>query len=149
MKKLNLLRRFLLVLIVISIAGMVGNIGTKYFSHSNYSPTNFQFWLSIVANILFYIGLYYAHLGFTIIKKQNSFTNKSNFYFNKSALLLIVSSITHTLLITLNYSTTSKEVSAISLAFYFLVIILGLFIYAISDIVQLGRGYQEENELTI
>jgi ABC-type multidrug transport system fused ATPase/permease subunit len=149
MKKLNLLSWFLIALLVTSIVGMIGNIGPHFFSENKNIIYDYKFWSIITSNLLFYSGIFFAQKGIHLIKKEVSFTNKSNDYFTKSALFLIISSLLHCAIIFVNYNESSKDVAFINLAFYFLVIILALFLFAISDIVKLGKTYQEENNLTI
>jgi ABC-type multidrug transport system permease subunit len=148
MKKLNLINWFLILLLILSIAGMAGNIVAQY-SSNNKITADGLFWFRIISNLMFYMGLSYAQRAIYLIKKEVSFTNKSNDYFNKSALFLILSSIIHSIVIFINYTKSNSEVSFINLSFYFLVIVLALFIYAIGDIVKLGKSFQEENELTV
>ena len=147
MKKLNFLSWFLIILIVFSIIGMIGNIGARYFSEEVNTFDRFSFWVTLLNNMFIYIGLFFLQRALHLIYKLRSFTNRSVGFFNKSALFLLISSLIGVVLIT--FSSITEELKMIHLAFYFSQIILVLFLFALNDIVKLGKTYQEENELTI
>ena len=157
MRKLNFLKWILIILAILGFIGLIGNIlafllmenEQQYYQLSNSNIGTMKFWIKLIGSFLFYFALLYASLGLNLIKKNNGFTEKSKLNFNRSGLYIIVSSVLLTTIVLIDINYLDLSTTTLLLSFYFLQTVLAFFLFAISDIIKLGKNYQEENELTV
>lgn len=157
MRKLNLLNYFIIVLIVLSIIGMLGNFVQFYklnFSSRDFYKMdsnlgNLKYWFFFGTHINFYAGLFFLQQAIYSIYKNKKFTIKTKIYFNYSALILFGVAVLKVILYLIDKEFYDKSFLIQSVSFSFLEIILAMVLFAVSDMVTIGKLAQEENELTI
>lgn len=157
MRKLRILKWFLVVLLILAVAGLIGNFvniyqydfSSKVFYQNESNLGETKFWLFFSNDIGFYIGLLFLFVGIQKLIKEKKFTSQSKSLFALSGIILFSLALFQSLLYIVDYQFHDKHFMIQSLSFNFLQIILSLLLFAVSDIIKLGQITQEENELTI
>lgn len=157
MRKLRILKGFLVVLLILAVVGLTGNFvsiyqydfSSKVFYQNESNLGEMKFWLFFTNDIGFYLGLLLLFVGVHKTIKENRFTSQSKSFFTLSGILLLSLALFQSTLYIVDNKFYDKHFMIQSLSFNFLQIILSLVIIAVSDIIKLGQITQEENELTI
>lgn len=154
MKKLDLLRGILVVVLGLWLIGLVGQfVYTLFYGGlTDYETFRFgssTFVISIIFSLFLFIAIYVAYQAITEISRKGYYNSLSANKFKISGLLIIATQIMSIVFQLMNHSPRTLENTISFWIMDGLFLLIGLGLLSISDVLKEGKLLKDENELTI
>lgn len=155
MRKIKILNGSLLIFITLGIVGLVTNFAQMLFSKAAFEAINsktglgiFYFLTMDLLTFVFLFGLYQVQQSLKSFIENSFFNFKSAILLKKGGFLLIINGLLSSLN---NLFSLNKPLESLisNYTMYFMLILIGIGLMAMSDIIARGTLIQEENDLTL